>query len=96
MIFTLLLSALFFIVNILLYPLNALITTFLPDFNAMLLAISNYLNLVFTYIGWAISVSGLPALVISLIVAFYTFLLTFPLIEWTFKTIVSWYNHLKP
>lgn len=85
-----------FIINIIFLPVNIIIATFLPDLNTAFASINTYLNLIFSYIGWAISVTGIPSLAIALVVLYTTFKLTLPMQVWLIKLGVHWYTALKP
>lgn len=87
--FTILISAL-------LAPIDNLITSALPDLSNALNSISGFLNLCTSSIGWVISLTGLSSSVISLIVAYFGFKLTAPLMFYFIKLILAWYNRLKP
>lgn len=83
------------LVNIILYPIDALITTFLPDLSSGLAAINNMLNLVINVFGWVVDMTGLSKGCLSLIVLYFTFLLTAPLAVSTVKLALKWYKALK-
>ena len=84
------------LVSLLLTPIDNLILTLLPDLSNALTAVGNFLNLIGTSIGWAISVTGLSNETLSLIVAYFTFKLTAPMMFYLVKLALSWYNRLKP
>lgn len=83
------------LVSVLLVPIDALISSFLPDLSIALTGIGNFLNLCGTYIGWVIDFTGISAETISLIVVYYVFKLTVPLLVSTVKLAIKWYNALK-
>lgn len=84
------------LVSTLLKPIDAIILQFLPDLSHGLTAIGNMLNLASQYIGFAVSLTGLSNETLSLIVLYYTFKLTVPLLISTLKTAIKWYDKLKP
>lgn len=84
------------LVSLLLTPIDNLITSALPSLGNALNAFSSFLNVISRSIGWVISVSGLSSETISLIVAYFTFKLTSPLLFYLIKLALSWYNRLKP
>lgn len=84
------------LVEILLYPIDLLIETALPDLSNALGAIGSFLSLIGQGIGWAISVTGLSNEALSLIVLFFTFKLTAPILFSTIKLAIKWYDKLKP
>lgn len=82
--------------NTLLLPIDAAITSYLPALSNAFTAIGNFLNICVSCIGWVISLLGLNANVISLIVIYYGFALTVPAIVYVVKLAIKWYNALKP
>ena len=83
------------LVYIILAPIDELILQYLPDLSNAFTAVADLLNLIGQGIGWAISVSGLSTATITLIVAYYTFKLTAPVLLYMLKLALSWYNNLK-
>lgn len=84
------------LVSVILTPIDNLIQSALPQLSSALTAIGNFLNLISNGIGWVISLTGLSANSISLLVAYYTFILTAPMLFYMIKLALSWYNRLKP
>lgn len=84
------------LVSTLLKPIDLLILQFLPDLSNAFTAIGNMLNLASQYVGFAISITGLSNETLSLIVLYYTFKLTIPLMVSTIKSAIKWYDKLKP
>ncbi len=84
------------LVNIILTPIDALISTFLPDISSALVAIGNFLELCLQYISWAISLTGLSSNTLNLIVAYFTFKLTVPFMISTVKSALKWYKAIVP
>ena len=83
------------LVSTLLAPIDLLIEYSLPDLSNALNSISSFLNLAFSSIGWAVSLLGIPAIALKLIVAYYSFKLTIPLAVSAVKLALKWYNSLK-
>lgn len=83
------------LVNVILLPIDTLLATFLPDLSNALSGIGAFLNLCGTYIGWVIDFTGISSETISLIIAYYVFKLTVPLLVSTIKMAIKWYNALK-
>lgn len=77
-------------------PINALIGQYLPALDTALTKIAQFLNLCVSAIGWVISALGIPPIVIELIVAYYTFKLTVPILVHAVKLVVKWYRALMP
>lgn len=84
------------LVSLLLAPIDLLIQGVLPELSSALTAIGNFLNIISSSIGWAVSLSGLSSSAISLIVAYFVFKLTAPMLFYMIKLALSWYNKLKP
>lgn len=84
------------LVGVLLSPIDLLIEQFLPDLSGAINAIGAMFAYVGNFIGFCVSLTGLSTATLSLIVLYYTFKLTVPVIVWTTKTAIKWYNALKP
>ncbi len=84
------------LVTILLSPIDLLISQFLPDLSGAISGIGRLFALVGNGLGFCVSVSGLSRETLSLIVLFYTFKLTVPLLVSAIKTAIRWYNAIKP
>lgn len=84
------------LVSLILAPIDNLILSALPDLSNALTAVGNFLNLISTSMGWAVSVTGLSNETLSLIVLYFTFKLTAPMLFYMIKLAISWYNKLKP
>lgn len=84
------------LVSIILTPIDNLIQSALPELSNAFTAIGNFLNIISSSIGWCISLTGLSSETISLIVAYFTFTLTAPMLFYMIKLALSWYNRLKP
>lgn len=83
------------LVNVVLAPIDALISAALPDLSNALTAVASLFNLVSQYIGFAISMLGLSNETLSLIVMYWVFKLTVPLTVSAVKTAIRWYDKLK-
>lgn len=84
------------LVNFIIAPIDNLIASALPSLDSAFSAIGSFLNLCVSAIGWVISLLGLNSNVISLIVIYYGFALSVPLVVYIIKLAVKWYNALKP
>lgn len=84
------------LVSLLLYPIDALIMSALPSLSNALTAVGEFLNLIAQGIGWAVSATGLSNETLSLIVMYFTFKLTAPMLFYMIKLAISWYDKLKP
>ena len=84
------------LVSLILTPIDNLILTALPNLSNALTAVGNFLNLISNGIGWAVSLTGLSNEALSLIVMYFTFKLTAPMLFYMIKLALSWYNKLTP
>ena len=84
------------LVSLILTPIDNLILTALPNLSNALTAVGNFLTLISNGIGWAVSLTGLSNEALSLIVMYFTFKLTAPMLFYMIKLALSWYNKLKP
>lgn len=83
------------LVNVILLPIDNLISQYLPSVSNALDSVSSFFNWVAGLLPWGISWFGLSSTTISLFVAYITFELTVPLLIHTVKLAISWYNALK-
>ena len=84
------------LVTLILTPIDNLIQSALPQLSSALTAVGNFLNVISSGIGWAISLTGLSSSAITLIVAYFVFKLSAPMLFYMIKLALSWYNRLKP
>lgn len=84
------------LVSVILAPIDIAIQSVLPDLSNALTSVGNLFNLIGQSIGWGISVLGLSSETISLIVLYFTFKLTAPMLFYMIKLALTWYNKLKP
>lgn len=84
------------LVSVILTPIDNLISSALPDLAGALDSIASFLNIATQSIGWVISLTGIPPLAINLIVLYFGFKLTAPMLFYMIKLALSWYNKLKP
>lgn len=82
------------IVDIVLIPINALISGIFPDFSS---AISNFTTFVNTYVGGTIGyfASILPPITRSIIGLWLTFLVTYYGVVWSYSLITKIYNVIQ-
>lgn len=83
------------LVNVILTPINLLITNYLPDISNALSLIRQLFNTCFTYIGWVLDSMFVSRETISLLIAVLTMRLTIPLAISSVKLAIKWYNSLK-
>lgn len=85
-----------YLIGLILAPIDALITNYLPALGTMLSNVGSFISLIFSYIGWAVSVSGIPTIMITVIITYYVFILTIPMAVYFIKLVIHWYHVLKP
>lgn len=95
-IFNIIISLVFFVIKILLLPIDMLIQQFIPSLTDAFTAVGNFLSLIAEGLGWAISAAGIPYAAIALIATYWIFKLSFPIIIWGIKLAIKWYVALKP
>lgn len=83
------------LVNVVLYPIDLAIQTFLPDTSSMLSAVGSLFQVICQSLGWAVSLTGLSFEALSWIIAYFIFKLTAPMIFYMIKLAIAWYNKLK-
>lgn len=84
------------LVAIILAPISAIITALLPGVDGLFSNVSAWLIYATTYVGWVIDALGIPPVVISIIVSFYTFKLMSSFAVWGIKIALKWWEALKP
>lgn len=84
------------LVELILSPIDNLILSVLPDLSNALTAVGQFLNLISSGISWVISATGLSKETLSLIVMYFTFKLTAPMLFYMIKLALSWYRTIKP
>lgn len=82
------------LVNLLLLPIDALISKFLPDVSSALNHVNDFFDLIGSYLPWVISYTGLSDLM-GPVILIVTFILSVPLMVKTIKLALKWYNKLK-
>lgn len=95
-IFNIIMGIVFFLMKIILMPIDMLIKAALPDLNNALVSVSDFFSLIGTGLGWAIGAAGIPYSVIALIGTYYIFKLTLPVNIWFMKLGMKWYKMFRP
>lgn len=78
------------IVSVILWPFSFLINQLFPSFDNALSQISNLFDYIGQYIGWATSALGVPAIVIAMLVGYWSFVVAVTLGTWAIKLILKW------
>lgn len=84
------------LVNLLLTPIDTLISQFLPGIDNAFTMIGNLVQQLCNIIPWVMSWLGVSSIVISLLVSYLTFKMSVPLVVHTVKLAIKWYDKLKP
>lgn len=84
------------LVGVLLYPIDQLIATALPNLSDALTGVGQSFQQLCDYIPWAVSYFALKPWVWTLLVGYVTFKLTVPFVVHTVKLAIDWYDKLKP
>ena len=84
------------LVGVLLSPIDSLITSALPGLSSAISAVGSFLQTCTSAIGWVLSCFGLSSNCISLIIVYFTFKLTVPVLMYVFKLAIKWYHMLVP
>ena len=77
-------------------PIDNLITSLVPNLSSAFTAIGNFIAICISGIGWVIDALGIPSQLVALLVAYYTFKLTVPMLVYVVKLAIKWYDKLKP
>ena len=83
------------LVNTLLIPIESIISQFIPGLDSAFEMVGMLFENLVMFIPWVISWTGLNSTIIGLIVSYFTFRLTVPLLVHTIKLALSWYDKLK-
>lgn len=83
------------LVTVLTAPIDLIIKNALPDLGNALSSFGSMLDIVGNSIGWVISFTGLSSTAISLIITYYVFKLSTPILFSSIKAAIKWYKTLK-
>lgn len=83
------------LVNTILSPIDNIIISKIPVLDTAFNAIGSFLELCTSSIGWVLSCFGLSSSCISLIITYFVFKLSVPILFSTIKLAIKWYNSLK-
>lgn len=84
------------LVNLLLSPIDTLITSLLPDVSSGLNAFNSLIDYVINFIGYVVDMSGLSSTAINLIIIYFTFIFASRPVIYVIKLAIKWYESLKP
>lgn len=83
------------LVNIILYPIDLLISKYLPTLSNLIDYVNSFIDILINNISWVIDSLCLPNSIIIIITDYIIFKLTFPYFVWFIKLAIKWYNNLK-
>lgn len=84
------------LVGVLLAPIDSIIESALPGLSSAINAVGSFLSTCTSAIGWVLSCFGLSSSCLSLIVIYFTFKLTVPILIHAIKLAIKWYHMLVP
>lgn len=77
-------------------PIDLIISNTVPSISTALTSFGEMLAIISKSMGWCISLLGISTSALSLIVLYYTFKLTAPILFSSIKSAIKWYKSLKP
>lgn len=95
-IFNILMAIVLMLLKLLLMPIDYLIGQTIPSLANAFQAVGTYLTTILTNIGWALSITGIPAIAFGIVAGYWVFKLTLPINVWFIKLAINWYHKLKP
>lgn len=84
------------LVDLILSPIDLLINSSLPAVATGLNYVSGFFNYILQFIPYLCSWLNLPQIFIDLVIGYWTFKLSVPLVVRTIKLALAWYDKLKP
>ncbi len=84
------------LVNVLLTPIDLLISNAFPSITDALNYINSFFNYIEQFMSWILSWFHVPPAFLTLVVGYLVFKLTVPLAVHTMKLALHWYHILKP
>lgn len=91
--FTIIIQVLTVLTNIILLPFNILLGSFMPGFDDQITKITEVFDMVGNYVGWGISALGIPPLILSLVLTFFTITVFISISIWGSKLLIKWVGH---
>lgn len=93
--FSILMRIAFVLINLITTPIDAVITAVAPGTADALSNVADYLDIITSGLGWAISVTGIPPAMIALIGFFFIFKLTVPMNLYFLKLAAKYWTTVK-
>lgn len=83
------------IVSIIIWPISMLIKQYFPPIDSALTSMATWIGHLTDYAGWVLNAFGIPAIVITLVVAYYTYTLGTSFAAFAIKQAIRWYKALR-
>lgn len=83
------------LVNLILSPIDIVINNALPSLSSAFEYISNFFDMLGGVVPFVVSYTGINEVVLNIVIDLAVFILSVPLIVYTIKLAVKWYNTLK-
>ena len=83
------------LVNLLLVPIDNVITRYLPSLSSGLSVINGFFDSLGDVVPWVISFTGLSSTTINLIIDLIVFIYTAPILVQSVKLAIKWFDKLK-
>lgn len=83
------------LVNILLYPIDALISSMIPSLDYAFTVVNDFISKLIKYVGFVISYTGLTATTINVIISLAVFIYSAPILVHGIKLSVKWFKVLR-
>lgn len=93
-VFNFILNFIMSMVELLLIPLDLIISQFIPDLSEIITSINEYLNLSYTYISFIVDFTFLSSFAVNLLFSFMLFKLTVPVSAYVIKLALNWWKKL--
>lgn len=94
-IFNFILGFIISFIKLILLPIDAIIVTYLPDVDNLILNVSNFFNIAFSSVGWVLDLLAITPEMIQTLIIYYSFILVAPYLIWLIKVVVKWFSALK-
>lgn len=85
-----------FLISLILAPINLLIVNYLPSLDSALASVNTLMETIGDSFSYAVSWTFLSPLALSMVVAYFSFMLVFPLAILSIKIFVKWFAKIKP
>lgn len=83
------------IIQVILYPIDLLISFFIPNLEVAFIKIGDLFNLIETPFKFLVNMTGLSSFSLSLIFSYFIFKFTLPFQVYIIKLAVKWYKAIK-